>query len=89
MYTCIHTMHACRLARVFADVCTYVSLYVCWHVFLVSSRERERESICVCIEDDSKLSMLAARNSGHCTCDACISVHVVSCMYPHTIMNKN
>ncbi len=40
MYTCIHTVHACRLARVFADVCTYVSLYVCWHVFLVSSRER-------------------------------------------------
>lgn len=47
MYTCIHTMHACRLARVFADVCTYVSLYVCWHVFLVSSRERERESLFV------------------------------------------
>jgi hypothetical protein len=47
MYTCIHTMHACRLARVFAYVCTYVSLYVCWHVFLVSSRERERESLFV------------------------------------------
>jgi hypothetical protein len=74
----MHTHYACMQTGTGFRRCVYICKFVCMlaRVPREQQRERERESICVCIEDDSKLSVLAARNSGHCSCDACISVHV-------------